>query len=66
MHLAENLKKLRKYKKLSIKELALKLDVCPSTISSWEKGKTKPNLKYVIKIVKYFGITIEDLIKKSE
>ena len=58
------LDKLRMYRKnldLTQEELALKINVSQKTISSWEIGRTEPNMGEVQKLCKLFDCTIEDL-----
>lgn len=43
-------------------ELAGKLNVKPSAISSWEVGRTEPNLGQVSTMSKIFGVTMDELI----
>lgn len=57
----ENLQKLRLEKGLSINKLATIIKVSPTTISLWEKGKRNPSLKNLMKLSKFFEVTIETL-----
>ena len=56
------LKKLRKDRGISAKELAEKVGVHSSTILTWEKGKGKPNLVKLIKLADFFKIKLDQLI----
>lgn len=33
-----------------------------STFSDWKKGKSKPKIEKLMKIAKFFGVSIEELI----
>ena len=57
-----NIKRLRKEKGLSQKELAEKLNVIDKTISRWECGYGLPDVNLLPEIAKIFGISIEELI----
>lgn len=59
---AKNLKQLRIQQRLTINQLAKILEVTPYTLSSWEKGKTKPNLNKLITIVKIFNTTCNSIL----
>ncbi len=49
----KNLKFYRKKKQLTIADLANKLNIGKSTISSWENGKHSPDIEIKIKIKIY-------------
>ena len=58
----KNLKKFREEKGVCVKEMAKWIGVSPTTISSWESGKTKPNLEYMLRIAIFFDVKISQLI----
>ncbi len=58
----ENLKNLRTTGKLSQKEFAEKLNTTQQRVSEWECNKIEPSLYNIIKILKIFDITFEELI----
>lgn len=55
------LKKLRKQLGLFQKEIADELGVAQNTISSWEKGKTEPNIEQIIKLAEILNTTPNEL-----
>lgn len=57
-----NLKKIRIEKNISIKELALLLNVCQKTILSWENGKTLPKTNKLIIIAKMYNMRLDDIL----
>lgn len=59
---SKNLNKLRIKRNISIKALAKAIGVSASTISSWEKGKSKPRINHAIKIVQFFEISFKELL----
>ena len=63
MHIVgENIRKHREQKKVSQEEMAQALNVTRQTISSWETGRTEPDLDTLHRIAQYFEVTVEELI----
>jgi len=62
----KRLKKLRKNKGLTQKELADHIDVVQSKISSWETERLEPNLYRLIQLADYFGVTTDYLLGREE
>ncbi len=62
----DNLKNLRKQKKLSQFEFAKKMQTTQQRVSEWECNKVEPSLYNIIKILKIFEITFEELIEDLE
>jgi len=60
--LGENLKSLRKIYKISQKDFAKKLNTTQQRVSEWECNKIEPSLFNIIKILRVFDITFEELI----
>ncbi|MFN3851845.1 MAG: helix-turn-helix domain-containing protein [Spirosomataceae bacterium] len=60
-YFSENLHNLRKYKKISLEELAEAINVSKSAISDYENGKFSPALSVCRKIADFFDVTIDDL-----
>ena len=58
---SENLRNLRKYKKITLEELANELNVSKSAISDYENDKFSPSLYICRKIADYFETSIENL-----
>ena len=61
----ENLRLLRKKKKLTIRELAQKFDVAESTVSMWENGARNPEMTTLIKLAEFFKCSVDFLVGKS-
>ena len=61
MSFSENLQKLRKSNGLSQEQLAAQLGVSRQAISRWETGAI-PDMENVIKISRFFGCTVEQLV----
>lgn len=62
----KNLKKIRKLKNITIKELANALNLAESTISLYENGKREPDFNTLSKISDYFNVSIDYLLGKEE
>lgn len=61
----KNLNYLRTLKGLSQKELAEEVGVKYATISSYERGRTIPDIYIAVKIANVFGVTVEDMVTKK-
>jgi transcriptional regulator with XRE-family HTH domain len=66
MNLSEKIKKLRAENKLTQEQLAEKLKVSRSTISSWETGRSYPDLEMVIEICDCFNVSLDFLLREDE
>lgn len=60
------IQELRKQRRISQEELALAVGVSRQTITSLECEKYTASLVLAYKIVKYFGLTIEDVFDFSD
>lgn len=56
---SERLKLLRREKNISAEDLANELNINKSTISRYENDKTEPYLPIVLKIAKYFDVSLD-------
>ncbi len=63
--IAENIKYLRKQKKLTQDELALKIGVKRSLIGSYEEGRAIPKLSLIQAMAYYFNVALNDLLDKD-
>ena len=62
MDFKANLRDLRTARGLTQKDLAIKLNVSDRTISSWEAGRTEPNMGMVEELSKVLNCRKSDLI----
>lgn len=62
MYFSKNLKYLRTKNKLSQNKLAKKLNINQTTIARWEDENREPTISSAFKVVKYFEVSIDDLI----
>ena len=60
--IGENIKKLRESRKLKQEQLGNHIGVGGATISSWETGRTEPNMGYTQALADLFGISTDELI----
>ena len=62
----ENLKYFRKLHKFSQKDFADRLSTTQQRVSEWECDKVEPSLYNIIRILRIFEITFEELIDGIE
>jgi DNA-binding XRE family transcriptional regulator len=60
------IRKLRREREMTQKELATYLDVKQSTICGWEKSTIIPPLDKCLTIATVFGVSIYDLIDEDD
>ena len=65
MEFGETLKRLRKRNNISQDELARELNVKQYVISSWEIGRSEPNIKQIIFLSTYFNVPTDYLLGKD-
>lgn len=65
MRFGDNLKKLRKLKKLSQEDLAEKMSVSRQSVSKWETGDAYPEMNNILELCKIFHCKINDLVNDS-
>ncbi|MBQ8333688.1 MAG: helix-turn-helix transcriptional regulator [Clostridia bacterium] len=58
----ENIKKYRTAQKKSQEDMAEALNVTRQTVSSWETGRTEPDIDTLHRISVYLDVTVEELI----
>ena len=62
----DNLRLLRKKKKLTIRELSQHFDVAESTVSMWENGARNPEMATLIKLSEFFKCSVDFLVRKTD
>lgn len=65
MKFGDNLRKLRKLKKLSQEDLAEKVGVSRQSVSKWETGDAYPEMNNILELCKIFHCHINDLVNDS-
>ncbi len=66
MNLGKNIAALRKKSNLTQEDLAGRLGVTPQAVSKWENESSCPDIALLPIIADLFGVTVDDLMKKSE
>lgn len=64
---AENLKKIRKSKKVSQRIVAQQLGYGYTAVANYESGRNEPSIDDLIKIADYFEVSMDSLVgRKNE
>ena len=63
--LNKNIKYIRKKNRTSQQELADAVGVGRTSLGDYERGRTEPDIKTLIRLSDYFNISIDDLIRKD-
>lgn len=66
MDFNKKLKEQRQLKKITQKELGELLNVSDKTISSWETGRTYPDIVMIVKIADTFNLSLDDLLREDK
>lgn len=66
MNIGENIKKYRKIRGLTQKELAELCGLATGTIQQYELGKRTPNINTIIEISKKLEVTVDNLMSQLE
>lgn len=61
----ENLKEIRKKKKITQVKLSIDIGVTQELISQYEIGKSKPNIENLIKLADYFRCSTDYLLGRT-
>ncbi len=64
--IAEKLKELRKSKKVTQEQLAEKLNISRSKVSSWETNKRDMSITEAIKLAKIYEVSLDNLFEINE
>lgn len=62
----ENLYALRRERKWSQQDVALKIHVTQPCISRWEKGDIEPTLTYLWHLADLFDMSVDELIGRKD
>lgn len=63
--LRDNLVRLRKSRQLTQAELAEILQYSDKSVSKWETGETLPSIETLVNISDFYGIPVDDLLRKQ-
>ena len=62
MKFGDNLRQIRKSKKMSQEQLAEKVNVSRQSVSKWENGESYPEMNNILELCKIFNCKLNDLI----
>ena len=62
MKFGDNLKAIRKHRKMSQEQLAEKVNVSRQSVSKWENGEAYPEMHNILQLCKIFNCKINDLV----
>lgn len=65
MLVGDKIKKLRKEKRMTQKELALKLGLAPTAVSAWERNANKPMMDSLSMMAELFNVPITHFYEKE-
>ena len=60
--IANNIKKLREEKQLSLEQLADQLEVMPQVLECWENGDINPDIQTLTQMANIFDVSVEYII----
>lgn len=64
-HIQQNIRFLRKQKNMTQEELSEKLKIKRSQLGAYEEGRAKPNYEVIVRMAKFFGLSIDLLITRN-
>ena len=62
IHIAENIRNLRKKYNMKQEQLAEALDVSITAVSKWEREMATPELKYIVEMADLFEVSVDNLL----
>ena len=62
MAIHQNLKELRSDRNLTQEQVAAQLNVTRQTISSYESGRTRPDVDTLARLAQLYGVSLEDIL----
>ncbi len=60
------LKKLRKQKRITQREVADALHISQTSVSKYERGESEPDIEMLIKMADYFHVTVDEFIRGTK
>ena len=60
------IRELREKAELTQAQLAFKIDVTPSTVYNWEKGKNEPKASQLKAMARFFGVSMDAIVFEVE
>ena len=62
MNYGDNIKQQRLLKGKSLLQVEKETGISNQNLSRWERNEVLPNIDFCVKLARYYGITIEELI----
>ncbi len=62
MEFKDNLRKIRKEREMTQKDVCKILNVSLNGYASWEQGRTEPDIKTIVKLCKIFDVSADYLL----
>lgn len=66
MEFKDRFRELRLKNNLTQEEIGKKFNVIKQTISSWEKGNSRPDIDTAIKLADFFVVTVDYLLGRTD
>lgn len=66
MKFTENLKKLRKERRIRQEDIAAELNISTRSYGRYESGEREPNLSILWRMADFFGVTIDYLVGRTD
>lgn len=65
MHLSQNLKYLRERNGINQRDLSEAIGLSSGAVGNWENESRTPDIETIIKLARFFDVTLDDLILKE-
>jgi len=66
LEISKRIRDYRKEKNLTQKQLGDRVNVSDKTISSWENGRTYPDISMIIKLAEIFELSLDNFLKEDK
>lgn len=66
MSLGQRLRRLRKEKDLTIRQMAKQFNIGKTTVANYEKDDRKPDYEMIRKFAEYFDVTVDYLVGRTD
>ena len=66
LNIGENIKRLRREKKITQEQIADYLSISVASVSKWERNETYPDITNLIPLAHYFNVTLDELLGYDE
>ena len=66
LNIGENIKRLRRKRKITQEQIADYLSISVASVSKWERNETYPDITNLIPLAHYFNVTLDELLGYDE